>query len=538
LHCRKQESIELGSPMMNIWSRRAALVALVLLVAVLGWWALHRGNDARITYETGLIDRGVVEKTISSSGSVAALVTVEVGSQISGQILELHADFNSRVKKGDLLAVIDPQSYQSRVTSAQADLAVANAGLGTQRANLRKASTSLEQDKRDFVRQQTLADQQLIARSAIEDSRKQLELAESDLVIAQAQIKNATAVLQTRQAQLDQSRIDLSRTQIRSPIDGVVIQRSVDLGQTVAASLQAPVLFRIAQDLSQIQIEAKVDEADIGSINQGNPATFTVDAFPDQNFQGQVAQVRLAATTVQNVVTYAVMIQANNPRQMLLPGMTANVRIVTAHRDNVLRVANDAVRFKPAGAVDVAAGGAPQGGPGGFGFAGPGGPGGPGDGFPGAAAQGGARTGFGDDVVKELGLSADQQKRFDAARKELFEQLRSQNTGGQNALGGAGGFPGGGNFNNAQAQATRNRFENMLSSVLTPEQMEKFRSLRSQRGGQASARRGVLWTLDAGKPKQHEVRLGVADDRFTELVESDLKEKAAVIVRAHTEVRK
>jgi HlyD family secretion protein len=527
---------------MNIWARRAALAAIVLLVAQLGWWVLHRGNDARITYETGAIDRGVVEKTISSSGSVAALVTVEVGSQISGQILELHADFNARVKKGDLLAVIDPQSYQSRVTSAQADLAVANAGLGTQRANLRKASTSLEQDKRDFARQQTLADQQLIARSAIEDSRKQLELAESDLVIAQAQIKNATAVLQTRQAQLDQSRIDLSRTQIRSPIDGVVIQRSVDLGQTVAASLQAPVLFRIAQDLSQIQIEAKVDEADIGSINQGNPATFTVDAFPDQNFAGQVAQVRLAATTVQNVVTYAVMIQANNPRQMLLPGMTANVRIVTARRDDVLRVPNDAVRFKPAGMVDLAVAGATQGGPGGpGGFGGPGGSGGPGGGFPGAAAQGGARNGFGDDLVKELGLSADQQKRLDAARKELFAQLRSQSGGGQNALGGAGGgFPGGGNFNfnNGQAQATRNRFENMLSSVLTPEQMEKFRASRSQRGGQATTRRGSLWTLDAGKPKQHEVRLGVADDRFTELIESDLTEKGAVIVRAHTEVRK
>ena len=167
--------------------------------------------------------------------------------------------------------------------------------------------------------------------------------------------------MQTRKASLEQARIDLSRTQIRSPIDGVVIQRSIDLGQTVAASLQAPVLFKIAQDLSQIRIEAKVDEADIGSIKQDDQATFTVDAFPDQSFNGRVAQVRLASTTVQNVVTYSVMIQANNPRQMLMPGMTANVRIVTARRENVLRVPNDAARFQPPEARNAAAG---NGGPG------------------------------------------------------------------------------------------------------------------------------------------------------------------------------
>jgi HlyD family secretion protein len=516
--------------MSNPWVKRVGIVLAVLIVAVVGWRVLSHGKVAKVSYELADVDKGTVEKSISSTGSVAALVTVDVGSQISGQISELKADFNTQVKKGDLLAVIDPQTYQQRMNSAQADLSVAYASLGTQQANLRKAQTTLEQNRRDAERSRQLAESKLISQSALEDSRKALALSESDLVIAEAQIKNAEASVQTRKASLEQARIDLSRTQIRSPIDGVVIQRSIDLGQTVAASLQAPVLFKIAQDLSQIRIEAKVDEADIGSIKQEDPATFTVDAFPDQTFNGRVAQVRLASTTVQNVVTYSVMIQANNPRQMLIPGMTANVRIVTARRENVLRVPNDAARFQPPQARAATANNGPAGGfPGaGGGFQGGGGGGG---GF-----QGG---GFNNDLVKELGLTEDQQKKLDKARQELFAQFRNQQGGnGPAGLGGGGGGGGFGGFNNGQQQAVRNRFDNMMASVLTPEQMEKFRALRSQRGGQAQSRRGTLWTLEAGAPKAHEVRLGVADDRYTEIVEGDLKEGAKVIVRARTEVAK
>jgi HlyD family secretion protein len=470
---------------------------------------------------------------------------VDVGSQISGQISELHADFNTVVKKNDLLAVIDPQTYKSRVTSAEADLAVAQATIGTQQANLRKAHTSLDQSRRDADRVKEMFDRQLVAVSDVETARKNVELAESDVQIAQAQLANATAALQTRKATLDQARIDLSRTQIRSPIDGVVIQRAIDLGQTVAASLQAPLLFKIAQDLSQIQIEAKVDEADIGSIKDGDTATFTVDAFPDQGFQGRVAQVRLASTTVQNVVTYSVMVQANNPREMLIPGMTANVRIVTNRRDNVLRAPNDGARFQPAGTTRTAgAPGAAAGFPGGGDFGPPGG----------GAGQGGGqgnRGGFNQEMIKELGLSKEQQEKLDKARQELFAQVRQQ--AGQQQGGGiagatgggfpGGGFPGGGgnfNFNNQnqQGQAMRNRFENMMASVLTPEQMEKFRTLRNARGTASTSRPGTLWTLEGGKPVAHEVRLGVADDKFTEVVKADLKEGDKVIVRARTEVKK
>ena len=505
--------------MVNPRFKRAAIVLAVMVVALVAWRVVVHRSGAGLTYETGAIDRGRVEKSVSSTGSVAALVTVEVGSQISGQISELHADFNSRVKKNQLLAVIDPQTYQQRVASAEADLAVANATLGSQQASLRKAETTLDQAKRDYARQQQLAAQKLIAQSAAEDAKKQLELAESDVVIAQAQVKNAEATLGTRQAALEQARIDLSHTQIRAPIDGVVISRSVDLGQTVAASLQAPVLFKIAQDLSQVQIEAKVDEADIGSIKPDDPATFTVDAFPDQTFRGQVVQVRLDAATVQNVVTYSVMVQAGNPDEMLLPGMTADVSIVTDRRENVLRVPNDATRFKPPDAGD--SGNTSTGGNG---------------------TQNGGRQNFLDNqqLQRELGVTEEQRQKLRKALQAMQQQMQSQQNGnGPAGLGAQGGPP---NFRqqNAQGQAMRNRFENTLATVLTPEQMDKFRKLNSQRNSAApSSRPGTLWTLENGQPKSHDVTLGVSDDKFTEVIDAGgLKAGDAVILRARSEASK
>jgi HlyD family secretion protein len=499
-------------------SRRVLLGTGVAVAILLVWYFVARDGKPALTYDTASVDRGVVEKTVSSSGSVAALITVDVGSQISGQVLQLSADFNSKVKKGDLLAIIDPQTYKSRVRSAEADLAVAHANVGTQQATLRKAQLTLEQSQRDLKRQQALADAQLIAATAIEDTRKLTELAAGDLEIARAQLANSQAAVQTRQSSLDQARIDLSRTEIRSPIDGVVIQRSISTGQTVAASLQAPTLFSIAQDLARIQIEAKVDEADIGSIKEGNEASFTVDAFPEQTFRGRVAQVRLASANVQNVVTYSVMVQADNPREILLPGMTANVRIVTARRENVLRVPNDATRFQPAGAQATArtaagaAGGAGAGAPGGFGGA---------------------------ELAQQLGLSKDQEERLKKAREELAAQRP------QGAAQGQGGLAAGGNFNpfgNDQAvQATRARLENMMRSVLTPEQLQKWQALRSARGAAAGGvrqRQGTLYTLVKNQPQRHAVRLGLADDRYTEIAQGELKDGDKVVVRAKAEPKK
>jgi HlyD family secretion protein len=494
-------------------------MAVVLAAGAL-WFFTRGGGEARVTYETARVERGVVERAVSSSGSVAALVTVDVGSQISGQISELHADFNTQVKKGDLLAVLDPQTYRSRVASAEAALAVGNANLGTQRANLRKAETNLEQARRDYARSQQLAEQKLIAVSAIEDSRRAMELADSDVDIARAQLANAQASIRTQQATLDQQRIDLSRTQIRSPIDGIVIKRSIDRGQTVAASLQAPILFTLAQDLSRIQIEAKVDEADIGAIKVDDAATFTVDAFPDQTFRGRVAQVRLAATTVQNVVTYSVMVQADNPRQQLLPGMTANVRIVTDRRADVLRVVNDATRYQPPGAAGNRAGPGANPAPGGAGGA----PGG-------LAGQNAA-------LVQELGLSKEQQDRLEQGRRELFAQTRQNQPAGGGLTGGGG--PPGAFFDNAQGQAMRARFDNLMRSVLTPEQAQKWEQLRSARGAGARARAGTLWVIAAegGRPEAHPVRFGLSDDRHTEIVGDGVAEGDVVVTRSRTEQKK
>lgn len=505
--------------------KRILWVAGIVVVAVAGWAWFNRKAAPQVSYETATIDRGTVEKTVSSSGSVAALITVDVGSQISGQIAELHVDFNSAVKKGDLLAVIDPQTYRSRVAAGEADLAVARANIGTQEANVEKAQISLAQSQRDYERLKKLADEKLISAANLETSLKTLELARGDLAMAKAQLANSQATIRTRQATLDQNRIDLSRTQIRSPIDGVVIKRAVDRGQTVAASLQAPVLFQIAQDLSRIQIETKVDEADIGSIKVDNVATFTVDAFPDQTFEGRVAQVRKAATSVQNVVTYSVMVQANNPRQELLPGMTANVRIVTDRRENVLRVANDAARFQPAG---TSAGRGPQGlggGGGGAGGFGGGGPGGQGGGF---AAQNAA-------MAQELGLTKEQQDKLEAGRRELFASMRAQQP--QGGLAGGGGPPQG--FGGDQGQAIRARMDNLMRSVLTPEQLQKWQAQRNARGAAGiRVRGGVLWTLERNEPKAHPVRLGLADDRYTEIVGGDLKEGDMVVTRSRVQVKK
>ena len=495
-----------------------------LAVAGAGWFYFGHKAAPKMTFETAVIDKGTVEKSISSSGSVAALITVDVGSQISGQIAELYADFNSPVKKGDLLAVIDQQTYRSRVASAEADLAVAKANIGTQEANLGKAQTSLAQADRDYKRQLALVAQQLVSASAVETGLKTLELARGDVDVSRAQLANAMAAIRTKQATLDQTRIDLSRTEIRSPIDGVVIKRSIDKGQTVAASLQAPVLFQIAQDLSRIQIETKVDEADIGSIKPENVATFTVDAFPDQTFEGRVAQVRMVATTVQNVVNYTVMVQAYNPRQVLLPGMTANVRIVTDRREGVLRVANDAARFQPAGAAAARAPGGAAAGLGGGG----GGGGGQGGGF---AAQNAA-------MEQELGLSKEQQDKLDAGRKELFAQMRAQQQpqGGGLAAAAGGGFNGGGN---QQGQAMRARMENLMRNVLTPEQLQKWQAQRSARGNAGvRVRGGTLYTLVDDTPKANQVRLGLADDRYTEIVGGELKEGDTVVTRSRTQVKK
>ena len=282
---------------------------------------------------------------------------------MSGQIKELYVDFNSEVKAGQVIALIDPETFQYRLRQSQADVDAAHAAVLTARANaasgaaaVSRAKVELAEAVRDHERKKMLVDRQFIAQSeadrarALVDSMSEaLKSAQAQMGVADAQIKSAEATVAQRQAGLAQARVDLARTRITSPVDGIVIKRNVEKGQTVAASLQAPELFVIAQNLQDMQVDASIDESDVARIRTGLRATFTVDAFPGQTFEGQIRQVRKAAQNVSNVVTYVVVIGFSNTGGRLLPGMTANVRVVTEQRDNVLKVPNAALRVRIAG---------------------------------------------------------------------------------------------------------------------------------------------------------------------------------------------
>jgi len=299
------------------------IVALLIVGGGLWFWRSSAAHAKAATpYRMGVVDKGSVQTQVTATGTVSAVTTVQVGSQVSGTIKNLDVDFNSSVHKGQIIARLDPTSLQSSVDEAQ--------------ANLDRAKATLAQAQRDLARTKDLFDKKLAA--------------QSDYDSAQTAVDLAKASVEQTQAQFDRAKINLAYSVIMSPTDGTVISRSVDVGQTVAASLQAPTLFTIAQDLRVMQIETDIDEADIGGLKEGMEATFTVDAFPDQTFHGQIQQIRYAAQTTSGVVTYPVMISMSNPDLKLRPGMTANVTIVTAQRDNVLRVPAVALRFRPADA--------------------------------------------------------------------------------------------------------------------------------------------------------------------------------------------
>ena len=339
-----------------------AAVALALLVAGALWWA-WRGGDGAVQYRTAKIERGSLQATVAASGTVAPVTQVQVGTQVSGQIKELFVDFNSEVKAGQLLARIDPESFEYKLRQVQADLDSARASVLNAQANAlaagaaaSRAAGDLAEAQRGLQRNQELVAQNFISPAQLETSRAQaassgesLKVAQAQAQVAQAQIAGAQAAVKQREALVSQARIDIERTEIRSPVNGVVIKRSIELGQTVAASLQAPELFVIAQNLSDMQVQVAIDEADISRVRVDQKASFTVDAFGGRSFEGRVSQVRKAATNTQNVITYTVIVAFSNNEARLLPGMTANVRLITDTRDNALKVPNAALRVRIAG---------------------------------------------------------------------------------------------------------------------------------------------------------------------------------------------
>lgn len=315
--------------------KSVGVIFLIILVglAVGGYIFLNGEQTEPIRYRTALVERGTVESVVSATGTINPVVSVQVGTQVSGMIKSLHADFNTRVKAGQIVAVIDPEPFKARREQAASNLEMA-------RAAAAKARADLAQRKRELERLQSLLANQFVSQNEVDVAITNYESAEAQVRVAEAQVRQA-------QAALDAAELELKYTVIRSPVDGIVVARNVEVGQTVAASFSTPNLFLIALDLTKMQVDTNVSESDIGGITEGMGATFTVDAYPGAQFHGVIRQVRLAPITVQNVVTYNVVVGVDNQDLRLRPGMTANVAIVVARKDNVLKVPNAALRFRP-----------------------------------------------------------------------------------------------------------------------------------------------------------------------------------------------
>jgi HlyD family secretion protein len=317
-------------------------VVLLLIVGigfgVVRYRAAHRVPD--VQYKTAVAEKHRIVGRVTASGTLSALVTVLVGTQVSGRIQKLNADFNSKVKKGQLVAKIDPQIFEATVAQSRANYSQAQASLVNAEAQAKNADLQL-------ARTQSLREQGLAAQA-------DLDTAEATAAMAHASIAMQKANLEQAAASLHQAQVNLSYTSIMSPIDGVVISRSVDVGQTVAASLSAPTLFTIAQDLTKMQVDTNVAEGDVGRLQVAMPTYFTVDSFPGQRFRGKIREIRNAAQTVQNVVTYDAVIDVENTDLKLRPGMTANVTVIYAERPDALAVPNSALRFHPPGSAAAA----------------------------------------------------------------------------------------------------------------------------------------------------------------------------------------
>jgi HlyD family secretion protein len=330
---------------MKTRSRWLLIVGVVTVGALFAVFGVNRG--ARAQHFTAKVERGEIDDVVEATGTINAVITVQVGSRVSGTIAKLNADFNSRVHKGDVVALIDPALFKGALLQATADLENAKANLVAARANLEKARASLVQTKADFDRTAGLFKNGILSQQQLDLAKAYYDSANAAVNGAAANVTQAEAQVSQKEAAVTVAQTNLDYTVIRSPIDGTVVARNVDVGQTVAASLQAPTIFTIAQDLTKMWVYAKTDESDVGNIKLGKPVTFKVDAFPKDTFHGVVSQVRMNATTVQSVVTYDTIIEFANPELKLFPGMTAYVTIPVATVESVLKLPNTALRYKP-----------------------------------------------------------------------------------------------------------------------------------------------------------------------------------------------
>ncbi len=536
----------------------------VILVGGTGGYFLWGRRSTSEEYITAKVERGAIRNTVSATGTLQAVTTVLVGSQVSGTISELYADFNTVVKKGQLVAQLDPRVYDAQVESQSANLEQARASLADAEARVLAAESTIDNQKAGVLgsrsnvaalkaqrddaqsllrRQEALAKSGLIPERDLESARTNFAAADarysqaaaqldqaivsermsatSGLAQAKAQVKQAKAQIQQIEGALKMAKVNLSYTTITSPIDGIVVARSVDKGQTVAASLQAPTLFTIANDLTQMQVIANIDQADIGVINQSNRVTFTVDAFPGQNFSGTINQIRLSPQNVQNVVTYNVVIDVHNPELKLKPGMTANLTMTIAERQDTLKVPNAGLRFRPQGMTpekmrELFRGGGDTQAKGDAGK----------DGMMkgGAPKEGMApKDGMAKDAAKDQGQNAGRGPGAGAGNNER----RGNQAGGQQATAdggrrerrGRGGESGPGDASGGPGKDAAPKSDAASARPVpstTPIQEGQVR---------------IVWVLGPdNKPQPRRVRLGITDGTATEVIEGDLKEGEMIIV--------
>jgi HlyD family secretion protein len=548
--------------------RRLIAILIVLAVGSAGviyFFPEWTTAPAEPAYRLVKLDRGPIVASVTATGTINPTTTVIVSSQLSGQVVEILADYNSEVKNDQVVARLNSDQIRARLDASRADLAQVRAMRSVQEAQIKRVLADIERAKatqadadaqiarnealftdaeRLVARQQELRSRGVASeatydtsraqrdaqRATLDSSRAQLESAkaqamglQADLQVAKATLDAVSAQVMQREATVRQIEVDLRNTEIRSPVSGTIVQRNVELGQTVAASLQAPTLFLIADDLRHMEIAANIDETDVGRVKAGQKASFTVNAYPGRSFEGRVKQVRLGSQTVQNVVIYTTIISVENPRQELLPGMTANLRIETDVRENTLRVANAALRWRPPGAEPVVpqvtatdeAGERTGERPGGERAGGE---------RRGTGAGGRAMTEFAAALKTELSLDADQQKDVDAiladGRKDMGTVLRSEQDQG------------------ARRERVREQWAEMstrIAAVLKDEQRAKFEELRQRyaqsRGQRGATQQGRIYVLGASrKPEGVDVRIGVSDGGVTEIVSNRLDAGREVII--------
>ena len=485
---------------------RKVLVLIVLLAAVMGGsWFFRAGlKDPAPQWQLAQIELGTIEEAVSATGRVDPVMTVDISSQVSGQVAKVLVDFNSKVAAGEILARIDPAPFEARVQIARADLKFAQANVAMQRAvedelkaERSGAQAALDELEENLKRQRALLDRKVVSESIVgsalaqrDQARARLESIQARLVKQRAQVRSAEAQVESRLGGLRERELDLSYTVIQSPVEGIVINRDVDVGQTVAASLQAPVLFTLAQDLQQVQIEVSVDEADIGRVHNEQRVRFTVDAYPDRHFSGQVSQVRKAPQIDSGVVTYRGMVATHNDDEALLPGMTATVEIIVGRHENVLRVPEAALRFRPRGVSDASSAG-------------------PGHGRQRSAARL-------EKLSATLDLSDDQQAAAKAIFREIGASMRAlhESTMDENARRDG--------RNQIRSQAVTR-----IEALLNQQQKMRYQQMRAESAGQTQ-RRGTLWRPDG--PTAVSVAIGLSDGSYSEVSNDNLTAGDVVII--------